>query len=200
MEKSPTIAALATALAKAQGEIGKAKKRALNPAFKSAANKDGSKYSDLNELVDIAHETLPKFGLAVSQFPTECVDGRVGVTTILMHESGEWMQGTGTVPIEKSNAQGVGSAITYLRRYALKGVLGIADEDDDGNKASEKKAETPPTPPAKPSKPTPQQYYDANIGKVSEAVQATLAKTAKDSGINQAANDLYLLIQAQTAA
>ena len=165
MEKSQSIASLASALAKAQAEMGNTAKKATNPHFKK-------NYADLNQVLEVAKETLPKFGLSIAQFPTECAGGIVGVTTILMHESGEWVQGTATAPIEKSNAQGVGSAITYLRRYALKSVLGIADEDDDGNKASEKGKETPPPktekPTPLPAKPNPFAYAVTEAGGVSK--------------------------------
>ena len=60
----------------------------------------------------------------------------MSLTTILAHESGEWMGQEMTVPVTKADAQGAGSAITYMRRYALAAVLGIVQADDDGNAAS----------------------------------------------------------------
>jgi hypothetical protein len=60
-----------------------------------------------------------------------------GLTTIIMHDSGEWIRATATLTLDKQTPQGQGSAITYMRRYALSAALGIATEDDDGgNEAS----------------------------------------------------------------
>lgn len=127
MNKSESIAGLAAALAKAQGEIENASKNAANPHFKS-------RYADLAEVLNTVRPVFAKFGLAVTQFPS--FDGGVAhVETILTHESGEWMSGTASAPVSKQDAQGVGSAITYLRRYSLAAVAGVAQEDDDANTA-----------------------------------------------------------------
>jgi hypothetical protein len=128
MQHSDTIKALAGALAKAQAEIGNATKNANNPHFKSM-------YADLAEVVNTVRPVLARHGLAVAQFPG-FADGVVSVETILTHESGEWLAGTSAAPVVKADPQGVGSAITYLRRYSLAAVCGIAQEDDDGNAAS----------------------------------------------------------------
>ena len=71
------------------------------------------------------------------QFPIE-EGGRIGIETILMHESGEWLSNSFTVQLSKQDAQGAGSAITYCRRYSLQAIAGIPSEDDDGNAASKK--------------------------------------------------------------
>lgn len=124
MQKSETIAALADALAKAQGEIENASKNAANPHFKS-------RYADLAEVLNTVRPVFAKHGLAVTQFPS--FDGGVAhVETILTHSSGEWMSGIASAPVGKQDAQGVGSAVTYLRRYSLAAVAGVAQEDDDG--------------------------------------------------------------------
>jgi len=123
MNKSESIKELASALAKAQGEIENASKSSANPHFKS-------RYADLT-----VRPVLAKHGLSVAQFPT--LEGTTAsVETILMHSSGEWMSGTASSPMQKMDAQGVGSVTTYLRRYSLAAVCGIAQEDDDGHAAS----------------------------------------------------------------
>jgi hypothetical protein len=131
MEKSESIKSLAIAMCKAQSEMGGAHKGANNPFFKS-------KYADLKEVVKAVKEPFAKNGLSYVQFPIN--DGeKIGVETILMHESGEWLLQRFTVKASKQDAQGAGSVITYCRRYGLQAIAGIPSEDDDGNAASNKK-------------------------------------------------------------
>lgn len=130
MKMSESIAGLAKALAEAQGEIENASKASTNPHFKS-------KYADLAEVLNTIRPVFAKHGLAVTQFPAY-EDGIVSVETVLTHSSGEWMCGTISAPVTKNDAQGVGSAVTYCRRYSLAAAAGIAQEDDDGNAAVQK--------------------------------------------------------------
>lgn len=127
MTKSETIAELAKAMCKAQSEIENASKNSSNPHFKS-------KYADLAEVLNTVRPTLTNNGISISQFPA-FENGIASVETIVMHTSGEWMMGTSSAPVGKQDAQGVGSALTYLRRYSLAAIAGIAQEDDDGNGA-----------------------------------------------------------------
>jgi hypothetical protein len=127
MNKSDAINELAKALAEAQGEIENASKNAANPHFKS-------KYADLAEVINTVRPVFSKHGLSVTQFPAYEA-GIASVETVLMHSSGQWMSGTASAGVTKQDAQGVGSAITYLRRYSLAAVAGIAQEDDDANAA-----------------------------------------------------------------
>lgn len=127
MNKSDTIAELAKAMATAQGEIENAGKNAANPHFKS-------RYADLAEVLNTVRPVMSKHGISISQFPA-FDSGIASVETIVMHTSGEWMTGTSSAPVTKQDAQGVGSALTYLRRYSLAAIAGIAQEDDDGNGA-----------------------------------------------------------------
>lgn len=136
MNRSETIAALAKALASAQGEIENASKNMKNDHFKN-------KYADLAEVLNTVRPVFAKHGLAVTQFPS-FEGGLVHVETMLTHESGEWMAGTASAPVSKQDAQGVGSAITYLRRYSLAAVAGIAQEDDDANSAVGQKPKEQP--------------------------------------------------------
>lgn len=131
MRTSDAIDALAAALAAAQGEIRPALKDANNPAF-------NSKYADLSAVFDAVRPALTKHGLSVFQLPEHSDDALLHLTTRVMHKSGQWIEGTASIPVGKVNAHGYGSAITYLRRYCLSAALGVvADEDDDGNKAAE---------------------------------------------------------------
>ena len=128
MNKSETIKELAIALCKAQAEMGGAAKGKDNPFFKS-------KYADLSAIIQAIKEPFAKNGLSYTQFPIED-NGRIGIETMLMHSSGEWLSQSFTVNLTKQDAQGAGSAITYCRRYGLQAVAGIPSEDDDGNSAS----------------------------------------------------------------
>ena len=130
MEMSNNIADLAAALAKAQGEMRNAAKSSDNPYFKS-------KYADLAECLNVVREPLAKNGLSVMQANEGVSNGYMSVTTLLMHSSGQYIKTTGSFPIGKMDAQGNGSALTYARRYSLAAMLGIAQEDDDGNAACE---------------------------------------------------------------
>lgn len=126
--RSESIAALAAALAKAQGEMEGAAKANVNPHFKS-------KYADLASVWDACREPLSKHGLSVLQ-PVSADGARVTVTTILAHSSGEYISEALTMTAAQNTPQGVGSTITYGRRYGLASMVGIAPEDDDGNAAS----------------------------------------------------------------
>lgn len=131
MTTSEQVNELATALAKAQGQIKGAIKDAENPHFRS-------KYADLASVWDACREALSKNGLSIIQAPRGVVSEvgwTVEVETRLLHSSGQWMGDTITVPVGKPDAQGVGSALTYARRYALASFVGVAPEDDDGNAA-----------------------------------------------------------------
>jgi hypothetical protein len=127
---SDTIKDYAAAFVKVQAELRAATKDSANGAFK------GTKYADLGSVWDACREPLAKHGMAVQQFPGHCADGRMHMTTIVLHESGQWMQAELSIPLSKVDAQGYGSAVTYARRYALAAVMGIIQEDDDGNAAS----------------------------------------------------------------
>lgn len=126
--RSASIGALAAALAKAQGEMEGAAKGNTNPHFKS-------KYADLASVWDACRGPLSKHGLSVLQ-PVSADGAKVTVTTILAHSSGEWLEESLTMTAQQNTPQGVGSAITYGRRYGLASMVGIAPEDDDGNAAS----------------------------------------------------------------
>ena len=129
MNSSASIKELATALAKVQGKLTFAKKDSKNPFFKS-------NYADLESVWDACRDLLAEHGLSVMQFPGAYVEGNMVLTTILAHESGEWVVQDMSLPVSKPDAQGAGSAITYMRRYALAAVIGVVQADDDANEAS----------------------------------------------------------------
>lgn len=131
MTTSEQIDAIAAALAKAQAEMGKAKKGSENPHFRS-------KYADLASVSDACLPALHKQDIAVVQCPS-LLTGEEGlmacVETTLLHKSGQYLRDICNVPVTKADAHGTGSAYTYGRRYALAAMCGIAPEDDDGNAA-----------------------------------------------------------------
>ncbi len=140
VEQSENINELIGALAKAQGEMNGALKDANNPHY-------NSKYADLGSIWNACRTPLSKNELAVIQ-TTSMYDGQLMLVTTLGHSSGQWMRGV--LPIKynesateinkygkeiKVNAlQKLGSCLTYLKRYALGAIIGVApEEDDDGN-------------------------------------------------------------------
>lgn len=131
---SDSIQEIGTALAKAQGEMENLEKSGKNPAFK---NEGGARpYSTLSNVLDEVRPKLSKHGIAILQVPANGDDGAVGIVTRLIHCSGEWMEGSLYVKPAQFTAQGVGSVLTYLRRYTLMAMAGVAPDDDDGNAAS----------------------------------------------------------------
>ena len=152
MRQSESIALLASALAKAQGTIAPALKESVNPHFRSH-------YADLAAIWEVCRKPLTSNGLSVIQAPTDCADGRVGLETRLIHSSGEWIESLVSTRLSKDDAQGIGSALTYLRRYSLASIVGVtATDDDDGNAASAPQAQAVATakaykPPVKAAEP-----------------------------------------------
>ena len=137
MNQSESIAELSAALAKAQGAMMGATKDSSNPFFKS-------KYADLASVWDACRKPLSDNGLSVVQ-TTEFIPENpdlVCIETTLCHSSGQWIKGRLAGKPVKNDPQGVGSCITYFRRYSLQSMVGIAPEDDDGNAASGKGKET----------------------------------------------------------
>lgn len=135
MRKSESIAELSKALAKFQANVKQPFKDKANPFFKS-------KYVPLESVVEAITQEAPNHGLSFVQWALNDDTGRVGVATLLMHESGEWIEFDSVhMKADKETAQGAGALITYLKRYALSAVFGItSDQDDDGNGASGNKA------------------------------------------------------------
>jgi ERF superfamily len=128
MMQSENINELITALAKAQGEITPAIKDNLNPHFKS-------KYADLSSVWEACRLPLSKNGLAVVQ-TTEMINDKLAVITTLAHASGQWIKSHLPVLTATNTPQALGSALTYMRRYALSAITGVAPGDDDDAEAA----------------------------------------------------------------
>lgn len=129
MKRSEQINEIAAALSKAQAAMGNAIKNSVNPHLKN-------RYADYTAMLEAIREPFANAGLAVIQ---EAVTNEksISITTLLLHASGQWIEFDPlSMPVEKPTAQGVGSAITYGKRYALGAAVGIgSSEDDDANSA-----------------------------------------------------------------
>ena len=127
MEQSTTINKLAAALIQFSGKMLKVKKDSVNPHFRN-------RYASLSTIIETTQPALVECGLAVVQMPS----GDNELTTVLLHESGEYISSTYRMTPSKNDPQGLGSAITYQRRYAYGAILNLnIDEDDDGNTGSQ---------------------------------------------------------------
>jgi len=147
MNKSETIGALAKAIALSQLEVENAIKDTKNEFFKSS-------YADLAAVLNVIRPVFSKHNIAIVQLPSFAAP-IASVETMLIHESGEFISNICSSPVGKQDAQGIGSAITYLRRYSLAAMCGVAQEDDDANgsvsqgkpKQPVNKPNQPPLPP-----------------------------------------------------
>ena len=146
MNTSESLDKLAPALVNAQGNM-------------PATTKDGKgynyTYTTLDQIINKARPVLVANGLVIVQAPVSD-NGQLGVTSRLLHESGQWLESTimaaPDADKQKVAIQAAGSIITYLRRYAYAAILGLADETDtDGVptpvKPAPRKVEQPPAPP-----------------------------------------------------
>lgn len=187
MNRSDQIHELATALAKAQAEMKPADLARTNPHFKS-------RFAGLPEIRDVA-KILHKYGIAYTQdvwtegeqFEVACC------STTLMHSSGQWKE---SPPLKlravKADPQGIGSALTYARRYSLSAELGIvADDDDDGEAATRGKngngahATQPPLAPEDQRKTVAEWKAEMEAAPNKAALQGVAARIAraKDAGL-----------------
>jgi len=128
--QSEQINEIAGALAAAQSELPSAIKKSINPHLRN-------RYADINSIYEAIRDVLPRHGLAVVQTMLPTDGSRAHVRTTLAHKSGQWFAGECVMPLDRQGgAQGMGSAITYARRYSLAAIVGVvADEDDDANAA-----------------------------------------------------------------
>ncbi len=130
--RSEAINEIAAALAKAQGEIEGATKNAENPHYKN-------RYADLAAIWDACRAPLSKNGLSVVQTVGQDEDGVEGsgfvLTTTLCHASGQWIESRMHLLLAKQDMQGLGSALSYARRYSIAAIVGVAQEDDDAEGA-----------------------------------------------------------------
>jgi hypothetical protein len=176
MAHSESLEKLAAALAIAQGSMKHALRDSDNPFFKS-------KYADLASVAEACREALCANGLSVVQ-GTQKGDGQlVHLDTMLLHASGQWIRSTISMRPVKADPQGIGSCITYARRYALASMCGVAPEDDDGNAAS-----TPQPPPyRKGQKPTSTDDLEPALRASLEEARARREKIKADLNLNDEA-------------
>jgi len=149
METSEHIEELAVALAQAQGKFGAVKQTGKNPMFKS-------NYATFDDVVTAVRAPLSDAGISYLQILDSCDKG-ASLTTMLLHNSGQWIKSTVPLVVVASNrgtneVQAFGSALTYMKRYALAAMLGVAsDDDNDGNTEparppQKRKPQAPPKP------------------------------------------------------
>ena len=184
--RSPEIKDLVSALAKAQGGMKPAVFNRINPHFKT-------RYADFTSCMDACRSALSDNGLAVMQ-TCETIDGKLNLVTMLAHTSGQWMKSEFPLIASKMDSQGIGSAMTYAKRYSLCGMVGIvADEegDDDGEAAvgrgrQEELVRQPPRP-----QPNPQISTKLNTQQVQalKELDARLDQKAKSTLYSWLASD-----------
>lgn len=161
---SESIAAISPAFIAFQAEVP-----AVPKATKGQVGSAVRFYSDLATVIETAQPVLAAHGLGYMQSPSSG-NGEVNVTTRILHISGEWFEDTLGMPAERANAQAVGSAISYAKRYALVAMLGLASEDNDGATANPKPA---------------QQTRTAPKGKATEAQITRLVIAFNEFGVKQ---------------
>lgn len=147
MNKSESIKEIAAALAEFNGKVAKISKDAKNPQFRSA-------YVTLDALIEATRPLLQEAGLSILQFPLTKESGEIGVQTVLVHSSGEYIESEalymtptrmkqGGVFEIANDPQAAGSLVSYLRRYSYQAILNLnTGEDDDGNKATPNYSQT----------------------------------------------------------
>lgn len=131
MKTSENTDQIFPAFLKSQKEMGELKKDKTNEFLKSS-------YATLGAVLKVIKPVFHANAIAIAQDASQTPDGLL-VTTLLMHESGQWIEATAPIPMAKKDAQAAGSALSYGKRYGLKGVAGLSeeDEDDDGGSASD---------------------------------------------------------------
>lgn len=122
---SPEIGDIAGALAMAQADMQNIGKDGANPHFRS-------RYATLGAVLDEVRPQLAKQGIAIVQMAVNGEGSSIGVMTRLVHKSGQWIESGLFIVPTKFDAQGAGSVISYLRRYALMAMAGVWQDDDDG--------------------------------------------------------------------
>jgi hypothetical protein len=154
------------AISKAQQEVDNASKSSTNPHFKS-------KYADLAEVINTVRLVFNLKGVGIIQ-STGFDGAMVNVTTVFTHIQGGYITSIASCVPSKTDAQGIGAATTYLRRYSLAAMAGIAQEDDDGNAAAHN---TPPAAPVRHTRPK-----DDPLEKI-DLISATDLNTVVDTAI-----------------
>jgi len=203
---SATIGTLVAALAKAYLSMTHAIKDSLNPAFRA-------KYASLTSCLDAVRAPLAENGLTLLQ-PATTDGAKVRVTSLLAHVSGEWLAATMEIPAGQPNAHGIGSALTYAKRYSLTSLLALGvDDDDDANGAmvgaDTRELHTAPPPPPPPvtrptpapttSSPSPRRAKDGE-GFISEAQGRRFYAISKHAGWSDDALRVFLADHGHTSS
>ena len=141
MKQSEQINELAAALAKAQSVMPKAKMSGINSRFADKATGKTGAYATLDDIRDAVKDTLTANGISYTQHPYS-INGEVGVETMLIHSSGQWMRSRFGVPSAKHDSQAYGSILTYVRKFALAAAAGVSTQEDTD--ADEVSPEPPP--------------------------------------------------------
>lgn len=131
MKTSESIKQISPALLVAQQQMTFAAKDSKNPHFKNT-------YAGLPAVIDAVKEALNRNNIVFMQSASPSDDGKLHLTTRLLHQSGEWIEDTAVCAMPKQDAQGFGSCMTYLRRYSLASFCGLYQDDDDGEGAKVK--------------------------------------------------------------
>ena len=182
MNKSDSITNLVKALTTFQGKMTAVKKDSTNPFYKS-------KYASLDTIWETIRKPLSDNGLSVAQ-TMNLIEDKSVLDTTLYHTSGEWISGTQLVNPVKNDPQGLGSAITYARRYSLSAILGlVSDDDDDANVAT--KPESKPKVESKPVE-KPVEAPKAEPKLASEAQVKKIYASVKEKGITADQAKAYL--------
>lgn len=135
MDQSSEVKDLFAALSKAQAKLKGAKKDSTNPFFQSA-------YADLESVWEAVRAPLADNGLCVIQ-TTAIISEELYLVTTLGHLSGQWIRSLTPILMIKKDAQSMGSAISYARRYALAALVGVYQTDDDGEGAMSRQPQAP---------------------------------------------------------
>lgn len=178
IETSEKLDKYAPAFLAFQREVKDPKKESVNPHFKS-------KFASLESTIEAVRPIANKHGLTISQWRT----GK-GVTTMILHESGQYVRGEAEMVLEKATPQGLGSATTYERRYSLLGATGTSgDVDDDGEHAEEQHrapAQAPKPPPVDEAK-TVKRFVDSIAGATTMGGLSIIGKAIAEAGLSEAA-------------
>jgi hypothetical protein len=166
-EQSEQVNELYKALAAAQAVLGRADKDGKNPHYRS-------RYATLTSVIEAVRPVFAEHGLSIMQHPHHN-DGMVQLTTIIGHASGQWARSVCSVPIGKRNdSHALGSAISYLRRYALASVACLVQDDDDGNQVSHVQRKSAPKPAPAPAPPMSAQAFKDAVADVEITIEELL--------------------------
>lgn len=158
IDKSEQINELAAALSKAQSKFKHVSKDKTARIKMKNGGEYSYSYADLGSTWDVAREALTSNGLSVAQLPS-FGDGWLMLDTMLMHSSGQYISSQMKTRADEMDVKSIGSAITYLRRYAFASITGlVADEDDDGSAPQQPQARSV----------SPQQHTNGNGNQASD--------------------------------